>query len=81
LADSASTSPRAIGLNVMFAQPPVFASLSDEFLGNYHRYADALYRAFLGSTAYAPLAAGEFQFELYASGEYSKLLESKWSTE
>lgn len=79
--DSASIFSRAIGLNLLFAEPPAFETLSEEFLGNYHRYADALYRAFLGAAAYPALAADEFHFELYASGEYSRLLESKWSAE
>jgi hypothetical protein len=81
VADSASIFSRAIGLNVLFAQPPAFDTLSEEFLGNYHRYADALYRAFLAATPHTALSPASFRFELYASGEYSKLLESRWSEE
>jgi hypothetical protein len=81
VADSASIFSRAIGLNVVFVEAPAFDGLSEEFLGNYHRYADALYRAFLGSAPHAELTPGSFRFELYASGEYSRLLESEWSGE
>lgn len=81
VADAPSIFSRAIGLNILFAQPPVFESLSEEFLGNYHRYSDAVYRAFLASAPQASLPPGAFHFELYASGEYSRILESKWSAE
>lgn len=81
VADSASIFSRAIGLNVMFAEPPDFNALSEEFLGNYHRYTDALYRAFLSTTQHAALSPVSFRFELYASGEYSRLLEARWSEE
>lgn len=81
VADHASIFSRAIGLNVMFAQPPNFDGLSEEFLRNYHRYADALYRCYLATQPHRSLTSANFQFELYASGEYSRILESKWATE
>ncbi len=81
VADAAAIFSRAIGLNALFAEAPEFDALSAEFLGNYHRYADALYRAFLGARQHRTPAPEEFRFELYASGEYSKMLESKWSVE
>jgi hypothetical protein len=81
VADHASIFSRAIGLNVMFAQPPPFDGLSEEFLRNYHRYTDALYRCYLASQPHRPLTSANFRFELYASGEYSRLLESKWAAE
>jgi hypothetical protein len=81
VADYQSIFSRAIGLNVMFAQPPAFDGLSEEFLRNYHRYADALHRCYLGLQPHRALSPAEFQFELYASGEYSRILESEWSAE
>jgi hypothetical protein len=81
VADHASIFSRAIGLNVMFALPPAFDGLSEEFLRNYHRYADAVHRCYLASQPHRPLTAAHFRFELYASGEYSRILESKWSAE
>ena len=44
VADYVSIFTRAIGLNAMFIQPPVFDTLAEEFLRNYHRYADFLYQ-------------------------------------
>jgi hypothetical protein len=81
VSDSASIFSRAIGLNVLFAQPPALEWLSDEFLRNYHRYADTLYRTWLGAEPHRTATQAEFRFELYASGEYSRILESKWAGE
>jgi hypothetical protein len=57
---------------------PVLENLSEEFLRNYHRYADALYRCYMDSQHFRHLASKTFRFELYASGEYSRMLESEW---
>jgi hypothetical protein len=52
--------------------------VSEEFLRNYHRYADALYRCYVESQPHRLIGCRNFQFDLYASGEYSRLLESEW---
>jgi hypothetical protein len=72
---------RAIGLNVMFAQPPAFERLAKEFLRSYHRYADALLRCYLSSEPRRALDPSKVRFELYASGEYSRMLEAKWNAD
>ena len=79
VADHVSIFTRAIGLNAMFIQPPAFDTLSEEFLRNYHRYADGLCQCYLDSQPYGTVASANFHFELYASGEYSRLLESEWA--
>jgi hypothetical protein len=79
--DHQSIFSRAIGLQVMFEQPPAFDTLTEEFLRNYHRYADALFRCYLEGQVCAVVTPANFQFELYASGEYSRLLESQWAVE
>ena len=79
--DYASIFSRAIGLNVLFAEPPSQEILTEEFLRNYHRYADALHRAFQAAQSYRPLNPVTFGFELFASGEYSRILEAKWTAE
>lgn len=79
--DYVSIFSRAIGLNTTFAQPPAVGQLSEEFLGNYHRYADSLFRCYLETQAHRTIAAKNFLFELYASGEYSRLLESEWEAD
>jgi len=80
VADYVSIFSRAIGLNSLFLEPPAFDMLSDEFLRNYHRYADALFRCFMDSETHTTLPAKNFRFELYASGEYSKMLETEWGS-
>jgi hypothetical protein len=69
---------RAVGMNALFVNPPVFGDLAEEFLRNYHKYADALYRCFMELEEYPKLDARRFHFALYASGEYSRILESQW---
>jgi hypothetical protein len=69
---------RAIGLNSLFAQPPAFGDLAEEFLRNYHKYADSLYRCYMELDPYPSLDTHRWRFTLYASGEYSRLLESQW---
>ena len=78
VADYGSIFRRAIGLNSIFAEPPAFAALASDFLGGYHRYADALYRVHLEAEPHPGLSEQNFRFALYASGEYAKMLESEW---
>jgi hypothetical protein len=81
VADYVSIFSRGIGLNAIFLEPPAFESLAEEFLRNYHRYADSLYRCFMESQAHSAISATNFHFDLYASGEYSRLLENQWGAE
>jgi hypothetical protein len=81
VADHSSIFSRAIGLNALLVQPPAFDTLSETFLYAYHRYADALFHAFLDSQPHCPAGADRFHFELYASGEYSRKLELEWKGE
>ena len=71
---------RAIGLNALFIQPPAFDGLAEEFLRSYHRYADFLYQCYIQSEPHRIIASQNFNFELYASGEYSRMLETEWGT-
>jgi hypothetical protein len=81
VADYSAIFARAIGLNAMFVEPPTFDRLSAEFLRSYHRYADALYHCYMDLQPHMPIGNRNFQFQLYASGEYSRLLESSWSAD
>jgi len=78
VADYGAIFSRAIGINAVFHDPPACAALSEEFLRGYHRYADSLFRCFMEGEKHRSLVAEEFPFELYASGEYSRLLEAEW---
>ncbi len=81
VSDYMSIFSRAIGLNAMFTEPPAFTSLSEELLRNYHRYADSLFQCYQQSQPHGVIACRNFPFDLYASSEYSRLLESEWGTE
>ena len=81
VADHPAIFCRAIGLNSLFLEPPPFELLSEEFLSHYHRYADAVYQTYMQSESHDSITSATFQFELYASGEYSKMLESAWESD
>jgi hypothetical protein len=78
VADYSSIFTRAVGLNALFREPPAFGSLSEEFLRNYHCYADSVYRSYVEMQPHSIIRPNQFHFELYASGEYSRKLESEW---
>jgi hypothetical protein len=71
---------RAVGVHAIFKEPPVFEQLADDFLNHYHRYADGMFRCYLESESHCALDPRNFRFDLYASGEYTRLLESQWET-
>lgn len=78
VADYALLFSRAMGLHTIFRRPPESADLSDEFVINYHRYADAVFACFQESQAHAEIGPEDFTFDLYGSREYSDLLEQQW---
>ncbi|HLJ18063.1 MAG TPA: hypothetical protein VKV15_26455 [Bryobacteraceae bacterium] len=77
VADFKAIFSRALGLNAMFADAPDRSILTDDFVRNYYRYADLLF-ACRQQTVFAEMSSREFDFELYASGEYSRMLERSW---
>lgn len=72
---------RAIGLNSIFAEVPQREQLAFEFIRNYHYYADQLFTCWSNSRTCSRLRSQDFQFDLYASGEYSRMLEREWSSD
>ena len=69
---------RAIGIHSVFAAPPPMESLSPTFLKNYHRFADHAYICFQHLRPFFAIDAKRFEFEIYASEEYSRLLSDQW---
>lgn len=67
---------RAIGLNAVFPDPPSANDVSNAFLRNFHRYADALYDVRLKSEDATVVLEDIFTFEVYASSEYLSHLET-----
>lgn len=78
VADYQAIFSRAIGLFSVFREPPSFQLLSDHFLRNYHRCADHLYQCFIEAQPHRTITVENFRFQLYASGEYSRMLETQW---
>jgi hypothetical protein len=76
--DFKSIFARALGLHSAFAQPPELAALNRDFVLNYHRFADFLFVCFQQLKPFAVLPAAEYEFELYGSGEYARMLEEQW---
>ncbi len=69
---------RALGLNAVFPNPPARENTADHFVRNFAGYADALYRARRHALPVATAATSRFHFDVYASGEYARLLEQSW---
>jgi len=70
---------RALGLSVLLADAPGPGVLSDEFVRNYYRYADQLFRSRQEEVPFAEITEVGFEFDIYASGEYSRKLEREWA--
>jgi hypothetical protein len=81
VADHKSIFSRALGLNVILADLPPQETFSADFLKHYHRYADQMFHSHLGQTHFADPAHLGFDFQIYASGEYSRMLEQEWATQ
>ena len=81
VADSSPIFSRAIALNRLFREAPALELLAEDFLRNYHRYADFVFACWRQLTPFNEIGSENFHFELYASGEYTKMLESQWGGE
>ncbi len=80
VADYKAIFSRALGLNAIFQAVPERDQLAPDFVRNYYRYADQLFATSLQGT-YDEIDPIEFDFELYASGEYSRMLEREWQSQ
>jgi hypothetical protein len=76
--DFAALFRRAIGLHAVFSELPVLSTLTLEFLRRYHRHLDHWYDFKLRESTFERPEQGEFTFDLYASGEYTMMLEQSW---
>jgi hypothetical protein len=79
VSDYKSIFSRALGLSAIFSGVPDRGVLTDEFVRHYYRYADQLFQIRQGETAFTDIGHLEFEFEIYASGEYSRMLEREWA--
>jgi hypothetical protein len=81
VADYRAIFSRALGLNAIFAELPGREQLTDEFVRHYYRYADQLYLSRQLLWTFTDVKPHQFDFDLYASGEYSRMLERQWGEE
>ncbi len=81
VADFKSIFMRALGLNAILADVPDRGTLADDFVRNYYRYADAIFLCRQSQAQYTDIAHLNYEFDIYASGEYSRMLEREWSEE
>jgi hypothetical protein len=72
---------RAIGLNSVFAEVPRQPDVTPDFTVNYHYFADQLYTCWRSAREFHRIRSEDFEFDLFASGEYSRLLEQEWSVD
>jgi hypothetical protein len=69
---------RALGLHTVFEALPERTQLSPDFVRHYHHFADQMFACRRQLFPFTPACSGEFDFELYASNEYSRMLEREW---
>ncbi|MBV9760252.1 MAG: hypothetical protein JO340_06800 [Acidobacteriaceae bacterium] len=79
--DFCSLFRRSFGLHGVFQELPPVEAFSSEFLRRYHRYLDQWYEQRLKDSGFDRPEPHEFVFDLYASGEYTMMLEQSWGTE
>ena len=70
---------RGLGLNAIFGDIPPRRFLSDDFVRNYYRYADQMFQCRQSQSTFQELGSTGFDFEIFASGEYSRQLEREWA--
>lgn len=80
VADYRSIFVRSLGLRAIFQELPTADLLGSSFIRYYYRYADNLYNTRLALEQFTQLPPEQFPFELFASGEYSRMLEREWET-
>ncbi|HML16860.1 MAG TPA: hypothetical protein VK419_07530 [Bryobacteraceae bacterium] len=79
VADYKAIFSRALGLNAMWALAPSRESLNKDFVRNYYRFADQMFACHQSQVSFHDISGLGFEFDIYASGEYSKMLEREWA--
>lgn len=79
VSDYRSIFSRALGLSAVFGEVPQREMLTDEFIRHYYRYADQLFQIRQGEAVFTDVSELGFELEIFASGEYSRMLEREWA--
>jgi hypothetical protein len=72
---------RALGLHAVFDMLPPQEGLSLDFVRYYHQFADHLFTCRRQLFRFKRITPHDFDFDLYASGEYSRMLEQEWGSD
>jgi len=78
VANPQSVFSRAIGIATLFREVPPIENLAEAFLMHYHSFADHLFVCTQHLGSFTEISSVNFGFELYASGEYLRMLENEW---
>ena len=70
---------RSIGIYTQFKDPPPREMLQPDYLRQYYQFADYAYTCWRDTKKHPVLNPAQFPFTLYASGEYTKILEEQWN--
>ena len=70
---------RALGLNLVYPLAPAPDAISESLLESFHVYADSLFDLRLHMSPGAELHGQDYTFDIFASHEYTQLLESEWA--
>jgi hypothetical protein len=81
VADYKAIFSRALGLNSVFSEVPDRTSLAPDFIKNYYRYADHMFACSQQLNSFTEIRSRNFHFDLFASGEYTRMLEREWEIE
>jgi hypothetical protein len=72
---------RSIGLHAVFNEMPGPEIFTPAFLRRYHRHLDLWYEERLKDSVFDWPEPNRFTFDLYASGEYTLMLEQSWGAD
>ena len=78
VADYKAIFSRAMGLNALFNEVPERDILAGDFIRNYYRFADHMFACKQHLVHFTEIRSSHFDFDLFASGEYSRMLEKEW---
>jgi hypothetical protein len=79
VADYKAIFTRALGLNSILAGVPRRELFADDFIRNYYRFADQMFQCRQSQSPFTDISEMGFDFDIYASGEYSRMLEREWA--
>jgi hypothetical protein len=81
VSDYSAIFSRAIGLKAVFREPPMVEHLEPLFLKDYYVYADYLFTCYEQMRPFTEIGPENFPFEIFGSGEYSRILETQWEAD